>query len=123
MGGRVKVRVAELWDEVDEAPQSLRTELLSEAESLVNGDRNNQYGPPHQDFQRTADMLSALGFRFEDGHGGTRRLMAHDVALSLAAVKMSRLAWTPGKRDSWVDLAGYAACGYEAYEMTKEDAD
>lgn len=99
--------------------ESHRTSMLREAESLVTGDRNNQYGPPHQDFQRTADILSALGFRFEDGHGGVRALKAHDVALTLAAVKMSRLAWTPGKRDSWVDLAGYAACGYEAHELTK----
>jgi hypothetical protein len=108
-------------EDSDEKPQSLRTEMLLEAEGLINGDRNNQYGPPHQDFQRTADMLSAMGFRFDDGHGGNRPLKAHDTALMLAAVKMSRLAWTPGKRDSWVDLAGYAACGFEAHELTKEE--
>lgn len=28
-------------------------------------------------------------------------------------VKLSRLMWTPAKRDSWVDIAGYAACGLE----------
>jgi hypothetical protein len=28
-------------------------------------------------------------------------------------LKTSRLAWTPTKRDSWVDDAGYAGCGYE----------
>lgn len=95
-----------------------RKALLTEAETLVNGDRNNQYGPPHQDFQRTADILTAMGVRFVPGHGDARAIKAHDVALILAAVKMSRLAWSPEKRDSWVDLAGYAACGHEAYELT-----
>ncbi|MFB9926288.1 DUF6378 domain-containing protein [Amycolatopsis halotolerans] len=95
-----------------------RKSLLRKAESLVNGDRNNQYGPPHQDFQRTADVLSSLGFCFTEGRGATRDIEAHDVAIILAAVKLSRLAWSPEKEDSWVDLAGYAACGREAYELT-----
>ena len=46
------------------APKSLRAELLSESDSLVNGDRNSAYGPPHQDFQRTADILSASSLTF-----------------------------------------------------------
>ncbi|WP_051165727.1 DUF6378 domain-containing protein [Amycolatopsis orientalis] len=94
-----------------------RKALLTEAESLVNGDRNNTYGEPHQDFQRTADMLSALGFQHAHP-GGVRAIAAHDVAVILAAVKLSRLTWSPEKRDSWVDLAGYAACGHEAFELT-----
>jgi hypothetical protein len=94
-----------------------RTEMLAEASRLVSGDRNAQYGEPHQDFQRTADMMSAMGFRAP----GDKTLEAHHVALLLACVKMSRLVWSPGKRDSWVDLAGYAACGYEAHELTHDD--
>ena len=94
--------------------KTMRAELLDEANDLVNGDRNNTYGPPHQDFQHTADMMSALGF----SHNG-KPIEAHHVAMILAAVKLSRLSWSPGKRDSWVDLAGYAACGHEAYELTR----
>jgi hypothetical protein len=30
-----------------------------------------------------------------------------------AAVKLSRLTLSPNHEDSWVDLTGYAACGYE----------
>jgi hypothetical protein len=95
---------------------SHRKVLLQEADRLVNGDRNNQYGPPHQDFQRTADILTGLGFR----HGDVG-IKAHHVAVILSAVKLSRLMWNPGKADSWIDLAGYAACGHEAYELTKGD--
>jgi uncharacterized protein DUF6378 len=94
---------------------TLRSELLDEAKNLVTGDRNNAYGPPHQDFQRTAEAANAYGYRGPHGP-----LEAHDIAILVSLVKISRLMWTPGKRDSWVDLAGYAACGYEAYELTRE---
>lgn len=100
---------------------TMRGGLLAEADSLVNGDRNNAYGPPHQDFARTAGMLTADGYRKLDVKGNPVAIDAHDVAIMVMLVKVSRLSWTPGKRDSWVDIAGYAACGYEAYELTKGD--
>ncbi len=90
----------------DDSPRAL---LLDEAKHLIMGDRNAQYGPPTQDFERTSDILNAMGYR---GPGG-RPIQMHDIALMVMAVKMSRLVWTPGKRDSWVDFAGYAACGWE----------
>lgn len=85
-----------------------RGDLLNEARELVTGDRNNQYGEPLQDFQRTADMMSIMGFRFNGN-----AIEPHHTALILAIVKMSRITWNPNKRDSWVDLAGYAATGWE----------
>jgi Domain of unknown function (DUF6378) len=95
--------------EVNPDTGNLRAEILDEAKVLICGDRNSQYGPPAQDFRRTADVLNSLGYR---GPGG-RELEAHDVAVIISAVKLSRIMWSPGKRDHWVDLAGYAACGYE----------
>lgn len=88
---------------------SPRASMLAEAEALVTGDRNSTYGPPTQDFSRTANALNAYGY---SGPGG-RPLEGHDVAILMMALKLSRLMWTPDKRDSWVDIAGYAACGYE----------
>jgi hypothetical protein len=96
-----------------ESDKSHRASLLEEATSLVTGDRNNSYGPPHMDFQRTADAASGYGYC---GPGG-RPLAAHDIAILVMLVKISRLQWTPGKRDSWVDIAGYAACGFEASQL------
>lgn len=87
--------------------------MLREAEKLITGDRNNQYGPPTQDFQRTADLLNALGYKRLDAEGVFHDILSSDVALIIAQVKVSRLMHSRGKRDSWVDLAGYAACGYE----------
>jgi hypothetical protein len=90
-----------------------RSELLREAETLVNGDRNNAYGPPDQDFERTAIMWTTY-------MNGRRIFEAHDVAIMMALLKISRLSWEPTKKDSWVDLAGYAACGYEIITNKEE---
>lgn len=87
---------------------SPRGDVLDEARALITGDRNNSYGPPTQDFDRTAAMATAWGFSAQGGP-----LKGHHVAVFMVLLKMSRLAWTPGKRDSWVDTAGYAGCGYE----------
>lgn len=94
--------------------ESARASVLAEATSLITGDRNNTYGPPTQDFRRTAGMASGFGFRFVSHDGADPvPLSAHHVAIFLILLKMSRLAWTPQKRDSWVDTAGYAGCGAE----------
>lgn len=103
--------------EVEYAIPSPRAAVLDEAKSLITGDRNNTYGPPHQDFQRSAEAANAYGYRGPEG----RNLEAHDIALLVTLVKISRLMWTPDKRDSWVDIAGYAACGYECVVETAKD--
>ena len=93
-----------------------RAVALNEARDLITGDRNNQYGPPTQDFDRTAKLLNALGYARVDADSEIHDILASDVALIIAQVKVSRLMHTRDKRDSWVDLAGYAACGYECAE-------
>jgi hypothetical protein len=100
-------------DAVAEPDESPRGSALLEARDLITGDRNNQYGPPTQDFARTADLLNALGYRRVDAGDVVHDIAASDVALIIAQVKVSRIIHTRHKRDSWVDLAGYAACGYE----------
>jgi hypothetical protein len=92
---------------------SPRASALDEAKALITGDRNNSYGPPSQDFMRSAEALNAYGYRGPDG----RHLQPHDIAIMVMSVKLSRLMWTPGKRDHWVDIAGYAGCGYECTQM------
>jgi hypothetical protein len=77
-------------------------DVLEEALRLTTGDRNNSYGPPTQDFGRTAAMWSAiLGCEVK----------AKQVALCMIALKLSRATWA-SKRDNWTDIAGYARCGY-----------
>ncbi len=73
--------------------------ILEEANSLVNGARQGDYGHPLDDFARTAKMWSAIL-----GHEVT----PEQVGLCMCAVKISRQVNKP-KRDNLVDLAGYAA--------------
>lgn len=105
-------------EETPENAASLRADILAEAASLVLGDRNASYGPPHQDFMRTADMLTAA-FRHKLSPG--ERFHAHEVAEIMICIKLSRLQWSPNKRDNWTDIIGYGACGYEAYELTHDE--
>lgn len=89
--------------------ESPRAELLAEAKALVTGDRNNQYGPPTQDFARTAEFWNVMfSNKLKDGE----RFTSTDVGLAMVLLKMSRLVWQK-KRDSFADLAGYSACSYE----------
>lgn len=99
-----------------EFSESPRGSVLDEAKDLITGDRNAAYGPPDQDFRRTAGALTAMGYRGPDG----RDVLGHDISIFIEMVKISRLMWTPTKRDSWVDTAGYAGCGYECALLEEE---
>lgn len=93
-------------DQKDVTP---RAEVLREAEQLIVGDRNDTYGTPTQNFTNIADLWN-VQFRhlLKDG----AKFTPADIALALIQVKMARTIAQP-KRDNFVDIAGYAACGYE----------
>lgn len=83
------------------ASDVIAEDILEEAIRITRGDRQASYGPPDQDFRRTAAMWSALkGVDFEP----------REVALFMVALKLSRETYQR-KRDNWVDIAGYARCG------------
>ena len=89
-----------------------RKELLQKAEKCVNGDRDLKYGKPENNFKLIAAYWGV--------HLGVY-LMPEDVAVMLALMKIARLKSSEFEsEDSWVDLAGYAACGAEI--ATKLDA-
>lgn len=74
---------------------------------LVGGDRQDQYGHPIDDFNRTAGVINALyGTDFK----------ARDIPIIMTAVKLSRVIQSPDKRDSIVDAVGYML----TYEMVGE---
>lgn len=92
------------------APISMRSSVLNEANKIVNGERAGTYGGPEDAFKTVADLWNAY---FNQSSKGIPSIKAHDVAILLALLKVARLKATPTHRDSWVDLAGYAACGAE----------
>lgn len=93
-----------------------RLEILGKAAHIVTRDRNVQYGPPENTFQRIANLWTA--------YLGDYEFLPTDVAAMLALLKIARLASNPVHEDSWVDLAGYAACGASsAKRLVEEHAD
>lgn len=77
--------------------------MLGRAAGLVAGDRIETYGSPVAHFSRVARIWSEiLGTEVRPGQ----------VIECMIALKLMRLAHNPEHADSWVDVAGYAACGY-----------
>lgn len=79
-----------------------KTQILSRANVIVTGDRQNDYGEVEDNFGRIAGMWSA--------YVGAD-ITSQDVACMLGQVKMARVKSGHHKDDNWVDIAGYAACG------------
>lgn len=91
---------------VDEA---LDETVLQEAQRIVYGKRQQDYGHPRTDFTRTAKIWGAiLG----------ADVTPEEVALCMVGLKVSRLVNTPHHHDSIVDIAGYAG----TYELLGEPA-
>jgi hypothetical protein len=77
--------------------------ICVEADRLVSFDRAMQYGHPKEDMNRTAAMWEPI-FGLPPGAIGPDK-----VAMAMICVKLSRLCHG-FKRDSAVDIAGYAKC-------------
>lgn len=89
-----------------------RAEILDAAKNCVCGKREQDYGSPENNFQLIANLWNAY---FHDEFGVT----AEDVAMMMALLKIARIRSGSGTVDSFVDLAGYAACGGEINDILK----
>lgn len=88
-----------------EAPEPwTREKVLAEAKRCVCGERDQSYGGPEDSFRLIANLWTAY-------HGA--EFTPVDVSIMMGLLKVARLASNPKHMDSWVDLAGYAACGGE----------
>lgn len=83
----------------------MRVSVLSEAQGLVHGDRNEQYGAPITEYTRTVGMVNAML-----AHKLKEPLAPEDLAYIMVCLKLSRQVNKP-KRDSLVDAAGYCEVG------------
>ena len=86
-----------------------RANTLEKAKEIVCGHRDNEYGSPEDNFKTIADFWSVYkGVEFT----------ANDVAMMMALLKIARIRTGTATDDSYVDLAGYAACGSEINSKT-----
>lgn len=84
-----------------------RADILDAAKKCVCGQREQDYGTPESNFRLIANLWNAyLDDRDDD-------ISATDVAMMMALMKIARIKNGGGTGDSFVDLAGYAACGGE----------
>lgn len=81
-----------------------RRSTLAKAAQLIHGDRQTDYGPPHENFTRIAKLWEPI-FGIS--------IAPEQVALAMTQLKIARLINTPEHADSWVDATGYLAIGAE----------
>ena len=86
-----------------------REEILAEAKKCVCGDREQDYGTPEDNFATIAGLWTTY---LQTTHPMDHTITAKDVAIMMALLKVARIA-RGSKADSYIDLAGYAACAGE----------
>lgn len=92
-----------------------RPEILDNAKKCVCGQREQDYGKPEDNFA-TIGLL--WGVYLRAAHPKLQKVFApnevtpKDVAMMMALLKVARAA-TGDTPDTFVDLAGYAACAGE----------
>lgn len=87
-----------------------RADILDAAKQCVCGHREQDYGSPEDNFRKIAGFWSTyLGITID----------SKDVAAMMALMKIARISSGNGTEDSFIDLAGYAACGGEIFSKTK----
>jgi hypothetical protein len=74
--------------------------ILTEAENIIHGKRQESYGDPERNYERIARFWSVYL---------EKEITAVDVCQMMILLKQARLISTPTHRDSIVDIAGYAA--------------
>lgn len=95
-----------------------RAEILDNAKSCVCGQREQDYGKPENNFSTigvlwTDYFLAVHPELIDRGDLDIATLFSpKDVAVMMALLKVARIA-TGDNPDSFVDLAGYAACAGE----------
>lgn len=85
--------------------------VLAEAAGMISADRRAAYGEAIDDFTHTAAIWTVI-LRRKGKLATGAALDAHDVALLMAGLKLSREAHVRG-RDNCVDGAGYFALAHQ----------
>lgn len=103
-----------------EAKKLTRAAVLEKARACVCGEREEDYGSPEDSFGCIAELWEAYLRAACVSPNAIITVTPADVAMLMALLKIARVGTScvGGTADSFVDLAGYAACGAECAEVT-----
>ena len=97
----------------EEQEKTTREYILREAARIVCGDRNEQYGEPEDSFRAIAEFWETYVRERCVTPGASVCIQAADVAMMMVLLKVAR-TFCATKADTYIDIAGYAACAAEA---------
>lgn len=90
-----------------------RKEILKAAMRCVCGDREQDYGTPERNFELIGELWTKYFKAKCASPEADVCINGEDVATLMCLLKIARIATGRGKADSFIDLAGYAACAGE----------
>lgn len=93
-----KDKINIVFKEVKDMDEENNKSILAEAEDIVNGSRQSDYGDARESFSRIATIASVMT---------GKELSPEDCCAVMMAVKLVRESFAH-KRDNLVDLCGYA---------------
>ncbi len=89
-----------------------RAEILEQAKKCVCGQRELDYGSPENNFSTIGELWGVYLSAVNPDASFRLTISPKDVAMMMSLLKIARVA-TGSSMDSFVDLAGYAACAGE----------
>ena len=93
--------------EITMATKLTKEEILNQAQTIIKGDRNLRYGDPKINYKRIIEGWQLiLGTEITEGQYG----------MMMIWMKIARLMEDETHMDSWIDIAGYAACTGEVID-------
>lgn len=90
-----------------------RKEILEAAMRCVCGDREQDYGTPERNFELIGELWTTYLKAKCVSPEADVCINGEDIATMMCLFKIARIATGRGKADSFIDLAGYAACAGE----------
>lgn len=97
-------------DTSEKKETTTRADILDKAKQCVCQDRNDQYGEPEESLGAIAEFWETFLRRKKDVD---IKISAEDASAMMVLFKIARTTTGKPKIDSWIDMAGYAACGGE----------
>lgn len=82
-----------------------RIDILNKASEIVTGQREQDYGSPENNFKTIANLWN--------DYIGIDIFSPKDVAVCMILLKVARAKGVKPTDDTFIDIAGYAACAGE----------